>query len=191
VRSLASGGLEVSAIHNHLVGESPEIVYVHVHGHGPAVTLAAAVDAALGSTHAPRPVTMAAPAPVTIDTTTIYRALGTRGRASGSVANLTFSLVTEEIRLADGSVVPAFGLTSPINFQAIDAATAFTTGDFAVPASKAQGVIRRLAAGGITPTAVHSHLIGERPNVSYIHFWGKASLESLLAGLSSALDAAR
>ena len=62
---------------------------------------------------------------------------------------------------------------------------------FAVPAAKAQGVIQRLAASGITPTAVHSHLIGERPNGSYIHFWGKAPLEALLAGLRSALDAAR
>jgi hypothetical protein len=99
--------------------------------------------------------------------------------------------VTDEVRLADGSLVPGFGLTSPINFQAIDGGQALTTGDFAVPAAKAQGVIQRLASGGITPTAVHSHLIGERPNISYIHFWGKAPLDSLLTGLASALDAAR
>jgi hypothetical protein len=190
VRSLAAGGLEVSAIHNHLVGESPEIVYVHVHGHGAAVTLASAVDAALGLTKTPRPVTPAAASAVTIDTSAIYRVLGARGRAAGSVANLTFSLVTDEVRLADGSIVPAFGLTSPINLQAIDGGGAVTTGDFAVPAGKAQAVIQRLAASGITPTAVHSHLIGERPNISYIHFWGKAPLDTLLAGLRSALDAA-
>ncbi len=191
LRALTSGGLEVSAIHNHLVGELPEVVYVHVHGHGAALELAGPLNAALDATRTPRPVTAPPAVPLTIDTTIIFRTLGQRGRASGSVANLSFSLVTDEVRLGDGSIVPPFGLSSPINFQAVDRSVALTTGDFAVPAIKAQGVIKALVAGGVTPTAVHSHLIGERPNISYIHFWGRAPLEALLAGLKSALDTAR
>lgn len=54
---LAADGISVTAVHNHLVGESPEVMFVHYEGHGPALTLAAAVGRALGKTGVPRPAT--------------------------------------------------------------------------------------------------------------------------------------
>lgn len=43
VRGLQSGGFEIAAIHNHLLGESPAVVYVHYAGHGDPAALAHAV----------------------------------------------------------------------------------------------------------------------------------------------------
>src|ERR1043166_2639367 len=88
LRELNEAGLGVTAIHNHLAGETPEITYVHFHGEGPALRLAQAVDRVLAKTGAPRPVEAAAPQPVTIDTAMVWRVLGLRGRAPGAGAQL-------------------------------------------------------------------------------------------------------
>jgi hypothetical protein len=80
---------------------------------------------------------------------------------------------------------------SPINVQMLDGGRAATSGDFAVTADKVQPLLRALSAAHITPTAVHSHLVGERPTITYIHFWGVGLLQPILRGLRAALDAAR
>jgi len=48
MKALHDGGVEVTAIHNHLVGETPKIMYIHMGGHGDPVTLSQAVKHALG-----------------------------------------------------------------------------------------------------------------------------------------------
>jgi hypothetical protein len=189
MEALVGGGIEVTAVHNHLAGETPQVIYVHVHGRGVAAGLAAGVDAALRRTATPRPVTPAPPAPLTIDTALVFTALGQRGRAGGAVANVSFLLVPDTVRLGGEALVPALALGSPVNLQAIGGGAAVTTGDFAVLGDRAAAVIRALVGAGITPTAVHSHLIGERPTVAYIHFWGRGPLTDLVRGLRAAIDA--
>jgi hypothetical protein len=189
VSELVAGGLDVTAVHNHLVAETPQVIYVHLHGHGPAVDLATRIDAALRRTATPRPVTPAPPGPLTIDTALVFTGLGQRGRAGGAVINLSFLLVSDTVRLHGEVLVPALALGSPVNLQTIGGGEAVTTGDFAVLGDRAPAVIGALTRAGITPTAVHSHLIGERPTVAYIHFWGRGPLTDLVRGLRAAIDA--
>jgi hypothetical protein len=80
---------------------------------------------------------------------------------------------------------------SPVNVQMVDASRAVATGDFAVTGDKVAGMVAALAAHGIAATAVHTHLIGESPQLRYIHFWADGALPDVLAGLRAALDAAR
>ena len=49
-RRLIDGGLAITAVHNHLAGERPQILYLHFHGHGAAATIVRTLDQALAAT---------------------------------------------------------------------------------------------------------------------------------------------
>ncbi|MFI5279904.1 MAG: DUF1259 domain-containing protein [Gemmatimonadales bacterium] len=187
---LAQQHISVTAIHNHLVGEEPRLVYVHFHAEGAATDIARRLDAVIALTGTPRPVASPPPPPLAIDTAVVFGALG-RGRAIGNVAQISLVLVPDTVRMHGRVVVPAMGYGSPINIQAISPQRAVATGDFSVRAGNVEGVTRALAERGIMATAVHSHLVGEEPKVSYIHFWADGPLATVVAGLRSAVEAAR
>src|SRR5213596_3252013 len=79
---LLSGGLEVTAVHNHLNEVSPHVMYMHYEGHGDAVQLAKALRQALSASATPLGGTASAPAATggpTLDTQQIGQALGRQG----------------------------------------------------------------------------------------------------------------
>lgn len=188
---LARQGLDVTAIHNHLAGEEPHLVYVHFHGHGSAIDLAHRVDLVVARTATPRPVAAPPPVPLAIDTSSVFRGLGQSGRARGAVAQLSFVLVPGPVRMDGMTLNPAQAYASPVNIQAVSATRAVASGDFAVLGDRVQPMLRALDAHGITATAVHTHMIGEDPKVYFIHFWADGSLADVVAGLRATLDAAR
>ena len=188
---LARQRIGVTAIHNHLAGEEPEITYVHFHGEGNALELAVRLDHVLSLTAAPRPVVAAPPAPVTIDTAQVFGTLGLRGRAQGAVVQLSTVLVPGTVTMDGKTVTPALGYGTPINIQDLGAGRAVATGDFSVVASKVSPVFEALTSHGITVTAMHSHLVGDEPKIYYMHFWADGPLPEVLRGLRAALDAAR
>jgi hypothetical protein len=188
---LARQDIAVTAIHNHLVGEAPQITYVHFHAQGDAIRLAARLDRVLALTLTPRPVAPAPPQALAIDTALVFGALDRSGRAQGNVAQVSFVLVPGPVTMHGRVVVPALGYGTPINIQMVDANRAVATGDFAVLGASLDPVLDALAARGITATAVHSHLVGESPTVYYVHFWADGPLAEVLRGLRAALDAAR
>jgi Domain of Unknown Function (DUF1259) len=183
--------IDVTAIHNHLAGESPSITYVHFHAEGDALDLARRLDRAVARTAVPRPVAMPGPVPLMVDTARVFRALGASGRAQGNVVQLSFMLVRDTVTMHGKPLVPALAVASPLNLQMVDANRAVATGDFTVGGDRVARVVRALAEHGITATAVHSHLVGESPRMYYIHFWADGPLDSVLTGLRAALDAAR
>jgi len=193
LRQFTEDGVAVTAIHNHLVGEEPRIVYVHFEGRGSAVALARKVAAALVLTGAPRP---AAPPPaglqpVTIDTALVFRELGARGRVNGAVVQLSFNLVGTEVTLRGHAVPQALVAGSPVNLQAVSPSRVVATGDFTLPGAKLDPVLDALTAHGITATAVHSHLVDESPPLYFVHFWADGRPLDVLRGLRAVLDAAR
>ncbi|HKW39829.1 MAG TPA: DUF1259 domain-containing protein [Gemmatimonadales bacterium] len=188
---LARGRIEVTAVHNHLVGEQPQLTYIHFHGQGNAVALARRLDRVIALTSTPRPVQPAPTQPLTIDTAAVFTALGHSGKAQGAVAQLSFVLVPDTVTLNGRPVTPALGYGSPINVQMLDASHAVATGDFAVRGPKVGALLTALAEHGITATAVHSHLIDESPRLYYIHFWANGPYADVLRGLRAAVDAVR
>ena len=187
---LAHQRIGVTAIHNHVLGDPP-VIYVHFHGEGEALDLATRFDRVLARTKTPRPVTAAPPQPVTIDTTTIFATLGLRGRAQGNIAQLSTVLVSKPVTLRRRSVNPGLAYGTPINIQMLDSARAVATGDFSITGDRVTPVLNALVAHGISPTALHSHLIGDEPKIYYMHFWADGTLPDVLSGLRAALDAAR
>lgn len=191
LRQLAADGIAVTAIHNHLSGENPPLKYVHFMGRGRAFELATKVRHALERTGAPLPARAALPAPVTIDTALVFRALGVPGRASGPVVQLSLNFLPGGATLHGHPLPAALGYGSPINLQAVSARRAVATGDFAVVGAKVEPILQALARHGIVATAVHSHLINESPTLYYIHFWADGALPDVVRGLRAAIDAAR
>lgn len=182
--------IDVTAVHNHLVGETPTVTYVHFHAVGGATDLAARLDKALRLTGTPRPIPPASPASVVIDSALVFSTLGVRGRVNGAIAQVAPVLVPDTVRLHGVAVPAALAYASPINVGQVAPGRYVATGDFALLAGQVRPVTHALATHGITTTALHSHLIGESPTLYYLHFWADGSPAAVLGGLRAALDAA-
>ena len=188
IRALQAGGLDVFAVHNHLTGESPAIVYVHFGGHGSPERMATALKAALDTTKTPLAPPSASPAAGEKNAAfdEIQSALGRQGTMAGRVLQIS---VPRASKIEEHGVeVPAsLGMSTALNFQAVGAQVA-TTGDFVLVASEVNPVIRELQAHGIRVTALHSHMLEETPRLFFMHFWGVGSPDQIGAGLKAALS---
>ena len=186
---LQEGGIEQTALHNHLLHESPHVMYMHIGGHGAPARLAAAVHAALAVTATPFGASPAA-APTGsfgIDTTQIAQILGFHGKVNGGVYQV--GVPRAEKITADGvEVPPSMGLATAINFQPTGGGKAAITGDFVLIASEVNPVIRALRDNGIAVTALHSHMLTESPRLFFMHYWANADALQLARGLRTALD---
>jgi hypothetical protein len=185
---LQAGGIEQTAIHHHLIRESPRVLYVHVHGHGDPVKIAEAIRGAVALTKIP-PAVPAAAAPTTfeLDTLALAKTLGYTGRVTGGVYQVSVPRA-ETIRDGDFEVPPAMGLGTAMNFQPTGAGKAAITGDFVMVSSEVNPVIRALRDGGIEVTSLHNHLLDEQPRLFFMHFWANDDAMKLARGLRAALE---
>lgn len=168
---LEDSGIEISAIHNHILNEQPRIVYMHYMGHGDEEKLARAMKEALALSATPMgPPPAASPAASTFDWSKVQEALGIKGNERGGVLQVGVPR-KEKITTADGTEVPAFmGTATAINFQPTSKGVAIT-GDFVMIAGEVNPVIRELRKAGIQITALHSHMLDESPRLFFMHFW--------------------
>ena len=188
IRRLQQGGIEQTAMHHHLVGEAPRLLYVHIHGYGDAVRLAETIHAAVALTRIPPPVAAATSSePFALDTAAIARTLGASGRINGGVYQVSVPRA-EPIREGDFEIPAALGLGTAINFQPAESGTAAITGDFVLLGQEVNPVIRALLDNGIEPTSLHNHLLQEEPRLFFLHFWAHADALKLARGLRAALD---
>jgi hypothetical protein len=189
MRALQEGGVEQTALHNHLMLESPRLMYMHVAAHGDAEKIARTIRAALARSGTPlgAPGAAAAPSAVGLDTGVIARTLGHSGKLNGTVYQV--SVARPERITENGHVVPAaMGVATSINFQPTGSGRAAITGDFVLRASEVNPVIQALEGAGIQPTAVHSHMLEEQPRLFFMHFWANGDVGTLAKGLRAALD---
>lgn len=189
ITKLQGGGVQQTAIHHHIIHESPRVLYVHVHAHGDPVAIATTVREALALTGTPAPVTGAAPAAqaFSLDTAAIAAALGRAGRLNGGVLQVNVPR-GETIRSGGLEIPPTMGLSTAINFQPTGNGRAAITGDFVLLGTEVNQVIRALSEHGIEVTSLHSHLLDEEPRLFFMHFWANADAVTLARGLKEALD---
>ena len=189
MRTLQAGGVEQTALHNHVLGESPRVMYMHVSAQGDPVKIAQAIHTALGTTRTPlgTPAPPAAPSVADLDTAAIAAALGVTGKLNGVVYQVSVPR-REHIMERGHEVPPSMGVATAINFQPTGGGKAAITGDFVMRAEEVNAVIRALQAHGITPTALHSHMLDESPRLFFMHFWANDDAVSLAKGLRAALD---
>jgi Domain of Unknown Function (DUF1259) len=188
---LFSGGLEVTAVHNHLNEMSPHVMYMHYTGEGDAVQLAKALRQALSASGTPLGGAGAAPAATTgptLDTKQIEQTLGRSGRdIGGGVFQVTVPRV-EPITEMGRPLLPAMGVTTVLNFQPLADGKAAITGDFVLVDKEVNGVARMLRQQGIDVTALHNHGLMDTPRLFYMHFWASDDAVKLARGLKAALD---
>ena len=188
---LLASGLEITAIHNHILRASPATFYMHVAGHGDPEKMAAAIRAALSTeskTPFDPPATTAGPAPaVDLDTAKVDEAMGAKGTANGGVYQ--FGIPRRDPVTESGMQVSgALGGANAINFQPTGNGKAAITGDFLVTGNEVNPLIRALRAADIEVTAIHSHMLDEEPRMFFIHFWANDDAVKLARGVRAALD---
>ncbi len=189
ITALQAGGIEQSALHHHVLHESPRVFYMHVHATGDPVVIARTLRTAIALTKAPAPATASAsPAPaIELDTAAVARALGYAGRVNGGVYQVSVPRA-ETIRDGGMEVPASMGLGTAINFQPTGGGKAAITGDFVMIAAEVNIVIRSLRDHGIEVTSLHNHLLTDEPRLFFMHFWANADAVTLAGGLRAALD---
>jgi hypothetical protein len=186
--SLLQSGVEVTAVHNHLLGESPHILYMHFLAQGNAVTIAQRLHAAIATTKTPLGIQASgAPPAAGIDSTTLDQVLGRQGKVTGNLYSVAVGRA-EPITLSGVTLPAATGVATVISFEATGDGMASTTGDFALLPQEVEGVLGALRGAGIEITAVHSHMLMDAPHLLYVHFYGHADATTLARGLRAALD---
>jgi len=188
---LAAGGIEVTALHNHLLRNQPFTMYMHVLGQGDPVKLASALHAALTESKTPLAAAPAAPsaAPppaIDLDTAAIDQTLGAKGTNNGGVYQ--FSIPRAEPITDNGMAVPPpMGSANAINFQPTGGGKAAITGDFVLIAKEVNPVLKALREHGIEVTAIHNHMLDDQPHLYFMHFWANDDAKKLAEGLKAAL----
>lgn len=191
MQRLIDGGIEITAIHNHLLRTSVPVLYMHVGGHGDPVKLATALHAGLTLSRTPMSEAAAPPAasPLDLDTAAIDQTLGSKGTASGGVYHV--SIARAEAVSEGGMVVPpSMGTAISLNFQPTGGGKAAITGDFVLLESEVNPIVKALRHHGIEVTALHSHMIDDSPHLFFMHFWAHDDAVRLAQGLRAALDLA-
>ena len=189
--ALLDGGIQVTAVHNHLLRASPQVFYMHVRGQGDPAQLAATLRGALARSHTPltAPPPPPPPAKLDLDTAALDRTIGRQGKVNGGVYQFTIPRAEKimEEGMQEGA---SMGAGIGINFQPLGGGRAATTGDFVLVAREVDPVMRALRSNGIEVTALHSHMLGEQPTLYFMHFWGVGDASKLATGLRAALDKA-
>ena len=191
MKKLLDDGLEVTAIHNHLLRTSVPVYYMHVGGHGDPAKLAESLRAALSLSGTPLAQTPPATPPpaVDLDTAALEKTLGAKGNANGGVYQFSIPRA-EAIKEGGMDVPPAMGTGTAINFQPTGGGKAAITGDFVLLGTEVGPVLKTLRQRGIEVTALHSHMVDETPRLYFMHFWANDDAQKLAEGLRAALDKA-
>jgi len=187
---LMQGGIEITALHNHLIRAMPATLYMHVRGNGEPVKLATAVRAALAESKTPFELTPPPPsqtAQLDLDTAKLDQILGAKGKVNGGVYQV--SIPRRDAITENGMSIPgAMGTGTAINFQPTGSGRAAIAGDFVVTAEELNPMIAALRQNSIEVVAIHSHMLEEQPRLFFVHFWANDDAVKLANGLAAALS---
>jgi len=185
---LQEGGIEQTAIHKHLLNESPAVWWTHIHGRGDPAELAQTIRAALDLSGTPLSESGGGSEDLGIDTEQLDEIIGHTGKTEGGIHKYNIGR-SEEVTTEDGTSLNApMGVATAINFQPTEGDQATINGDFVMTAEEVNPVIRTLRENGIEVVSLHNHGLDEEPRLFYMHFWANNDAVTLAQGLRAALD---
>jgi hypothetical protein len=184
-------GLEVTALHNHFLWDTPKVMFMHIGGLGEEAKLAGAVGkvfATINSTSGGKgevPHLELSPAQTSLDLKAIEDILGMQGQLANGVYKITIGRTT---MIHGHSVGKAMGVNTWAAFAGSDE-KAVVDGDFIMLEPEVQPLLKALRGAGIHIVALHHHMVGESPRTVFLHYWGVGPTRELAKGLKAALDA--
>jgi len=188
---LIENGLEITAVHNHVLRADPLTFYMHIGGHGDPVKLATAIRTALAASKTPLtpPAPPATPPAIDLDIAQLDQIIGAKGQNNGGVYQFAVPR-RDPVREGGMQLTPPgpTGVATAIGFQPTGGGKAAITGDFVLTGEEVNPVIKALRENGIEVTALHSHMLDEQPRLFFMHFWANDDAIKLAKGLRSALD---
>jgi hypothetical protein len=190
IDALRAGGLEVVAIHNHMLGDTPRLAFLHFQGRGNAVKLAGTIRQAwdlLGKVKPPATApTAAAPE---VDAAALARILKRPAPAAGgAVVKFTLPRTDLDIRLDGRKLVPGVGLACWAAFTGCPCGKTMVMGDTCVTRKELQSAIDALRRGGIQITGIHNHVLGQTGDVMFMHIEGEGDAAALAGTIRAAWD---
>lgn len=189
---LIEGGLEVTAVHNHLLRAVPATFYLHVGGHGDPIKMATTLHDALAESKTPLAAPTASASTLNLDTAKIDEIIGAKGHSNGGVYQIGVAR-RDDITMDGMAITPAgpMSVATGINFQPTGGGKAAITGDFVLTGDEVNSVVKALRSNGIEVTAIHSHMLREQPRLFFLHFWANDDSIKLAQALRTALNATR
>ncbi len=190
ISALAEANINITALHNHFLGETPRIMFMHIDGMGNPAILARGLRNALAKTATPKaqPAAPQQPASPAINTGRIEEIIGHKGDLGGGIFKITVGRAGVTMRGVQ--LTSSMGINSWAAFIGTDE-RAHVAGDVVMKAAEVNPVIRAFRRGGINVVAVHNHMIEEEPRIFFLHYWGTGPAEKLAQTVREAFDQAK
>jgi hypothetical protein len=188
ISALAEANINVTAIHNHFIGEAPRIKYMHIGGMGPAEAMARGIRNALDKTGTPRTQMPPSGPALVLDTKRIEEIIGYPGKTGGGIFKITIG--RPGVKMGGIELTASMGLNTWAAFVGTNE-RAHVAGDVAMTASEVNKVTRALRKGGIDIAAVHNHMLDEEPRIFFLHYWGTGPADQLARTVREAFDQAK
>ncbi len=188
--ALLENGLDVTALHNHFFRDVPRVFYMHVHGHGKASDLATRVKPALALIGKTPPAASASRGRALegkLDTAALSKTIGHPGDQSGAVYKITVGRSDLKVEEMGATINARMGLNTWAAFYGTDA-DAVVAGDVAMLEAEVPRVLKALRSNGIDIVAMHHHMLGTKPTIIFLHYWGKGPAQKLATGVKATLD---
>ena len=191
ISTLQQHGFDITALHNHLINETPHVMYLHFWGQGSAPSLAAALKEALSKTKTPMGAAPPAPTATTgaadaLPADQIQQAIGLKGTVNNGVLSVSQPR-PETIQMMGVTLPPSMGMATSINFQSAGPGKVAATGDFVMVADEVNKVARALRQHDIAIAALHNHMLHGTPELYFMHFWAEGDATTVATGLKAAL----
>lgn len=180
-------GIDVAALHNHLIGENPRIMYLHVMAQGPADAVATKLRAVASKTHVPlRPAPKPQGPPP--DWSALDAILGTHAEAEGRTVSYIFP--RREPHSVHGIPLRSTDMletASEVVFQQLQGGRMACGGELFLRPEEVQPVIDALEAAGLHVTALHNHMLDEQPTMYWMHWYGTGDGTTMARGVAAAI----
>ena len=188
ISALQDGGIAQTAVHEHLLDESPVIWWTHIQATGDPVAMAKTIRSALDLTGTPFEQSSSSESEdLGFDTDQLDQIIGHTGQAQGGV--YMYSVGRADSVTEDGMELPAaMGISTALDFQPTGGGKAAINGDFAMTQDEVEPVIQALRENGIQVVSLHNHMLNEEPRIFFMHFWANDDAQKLAQGLRAALD---
>ncbi|WP_326598943.1 DUF1259 domain-containing protein [Streptomyces sp. NBC_01803] len=168
--ALRKHGVGQTAIHKHLLTQSPAVWWTHVHAHGhDPLKMARGLRAAIDRTTTPPPTPPGRP-DLDLDTEAMDAAMGISGVQDDTVYK--YSFIRSET-MTEGHLIlpPGLGSTTALIFQPTGRGRAVLSGDLAMVGDEVQDALVALRRGGINLVTLHNHGLRDDPRLFFFHVW--------------------